>query len=142
VVVKQTLEVGFIFKTKKRMLPAPDSWRESVKLASYCPLCETRYNPMHAQVIGEEGETHLLYIRCRKCASSILALVLVNEIGVSSVGLVTDLTLEDVVHFRHARRLSIDDVLRTHEWLSHHGWVTHLIPPSAKTSVRKKRSET
>lgn len=113
-----------------------DIWRDGLKLASYCPLCETRYNPMEAQVVGEDGETHLLHIRCRKCANSILALVLVNHVGVSSIGLVTDLTFDDVLRFRRGRRLSTDDVLKTHEWLENPGWVTSILP---RTSAKKRR---
>ena len=54
------------------------------------------YNPMEAKVLGEREDGHLLHIRCRKCWNSILALVLVSNAGVSSVGVITDLTFEDV----------------------------------------------
>ena len=37
--------------------------------------------------------------------------------GVSSVGLVTDLTYDDVLKFRASRRISVDDVLSVHEEL-------------------------
>ncbi len=119
----------------------PDSnlWRDGLKIASYCPLCETRYNPMEAQVVGEEGDTHLLHVRCRKCANSILALVLVNHVGVSSVGLVTDLTFDDVLRLREHRRLSADDVLRTHQWLASPGWVTHLLPRVSGRRLPRRR---
>lgn len=87
-------------------------------MISYCPLCETSYNPMEARVLGEKEDGHLLHIRCKKCWNSILALVLVSNVGVSSVGLVTDLTYEDVVKFREApTEVTVDDVIAVHALL-------------------------
>ncbi len=88
-------------------------------MISYCPLCESSYNPMEARVLGEKEDGHLLHIRCKKCWNSILALVLVSNVGVSSVGLVTDLTFEDVVRFREApSEVTVDDVIAVHEMLA------------------------
>lgn len=97
-------------------------WDEELKLVSFCPVCETRYNPMEARVLGKQGETHLIHVQCRKCQNSILALVLVNHVGASSVGLVTDLTYEDVVRFRCAPCVSIDDVIDVHDLLGQLHW--------------------
>jgi hypothetical protein len=92
-------------------------WNEGLKLVSYCPVCETRYNPMEAKVLGKDGETHLLHVQCRKCRNSILALVLVNQAGASSVGLLTDLSFEDVMTFRENQKVSINDVIDVHAQL-------------------------
>ena len=97
-------------------------WNEGLKLVSYCPVCETRYNPMEAQVLGQDGETHLLHVKCRKCSNSILALVLVNQAGASSVGLLTDLSYEDVIRFRSNVNVSINDVIDVHTYLEDGLW--------------------
>ena len=87
-------------------------------MISYCPLCEASYNPMEARILDEKEDGHLLHIRCKKCWNSILALVMVSNVGVSSVGLVTDLIFEDVQKFRMATsEVSLDDVLEIHEVL-------------------------
>lgn len=87
-------------------------------MISYCPLCETAYNPMEARILDEKEDGHLLHIRCKKCWNSILALVLVSNVGVSSVGLVTDLVYEDVQKFRTGTsEVTVDDVLEVHELL-------------------------
>lgn len=72
---------------------------------------------MEARVLGEEGETHLLHVRCRSCSNAMLALVLVTKAGVSSVGLVTDLSYDDVVRFQSSPKVSVDDVLDLHKML-------------------------
>jgi hypothetical protein len=87
-------------------------------MISYCPLCEASYNPMEAKILGEQEDGHLLHIRCKKCWNSVLALVMVSNVGVSSVGLVTDLTFEDVVRFReNPVAVTVDDVISVHDLL-------------------------
>lgn len=91
-------------------------------MISFCPLCETNYNPMEARVLGEKEDGHLLHIRCKKCWNSILALVLVSNAGVSSVGLITDLTYDDVRKFSgRDTSVTTDDVIAVHELLAKDG---------------------
>ena len=44
-------------------------------------------------------------------------LLLMNEMGVGSVGLVTDLSKDDVYHFSSTAAISEDDVLQVHKGL-------------------------
>jgi len=90
---------------------------EGVKLISYCPLCESSYNPQAARVLGEKEDSHLLHIECGNCANAIIALVLISSVGVSSVGLVTDLRFDEVHRFKHATPISTDDVIEAHHLL-------------------------
>jgi len=90
---------------------------EGVKLISYCPLCESSYNPREAKVLGEKDDSHLLHIQCGNCANAIIALVLISSVGVSSVGLVTDLGYEEVNRFQSHDVISTDDVIETHHLL-------------------------
>lgn len=115
-------------------------WNEGLKLISYCPLCEARYNPMEARLLGKEGDTHLLHVTCRKCHNAILAMVLVNRVGSSSVGLVTDLTVDDVMRFQQHRAVTIDDVIDTHDFLEGDRW-KGLIRPVKKARVRAKAAK-
>ena len=73
---------------------------------------------MEARVIDEREDKHLMHIRCKKCAHSILALVLVSGTGVSSMGLLTDLTFDDVLKFRDAQPITVDDVIAFHHALT------------------------
>lgn len=91
---------------------------EGVKLISYCPLCEMSYNPQEARVLGEKDDSHLLHIQCGNCSNAIIALVLISSVGVSSVGMVTDLAFDEVDRFKHAPSVSTDDVIEMHHLLS------------------------
>lgn len=101
-------------------------WNEGLKLVSFCPVCETRYNPMEAKLLGEQGETHLLHVQCRKCQHSILVIVLVNQVGASSVGLLTDLSYDDVVRVKSGSWVSVDDVIEVHRLFQSAHWEQEL----------------
>jgi hypothetical protein len=90
---------------------------EGVKLISYCPLCESSYNPQAARVLGEKDDSHLLHIECGNCANAIIALVLISSVGVSSVGLVTDLRFDEVHRFKQEKAVTTDDVIEAHHLL-------------------------
>jgi hypothetical protein len=88
---------------------------EHLRLISYCPLCNTHYNPGEANILEEKDGTHLIHIECRRCKSSIVAVVITGGIGVSSVGLITDLTAEDVRKFKNKGSVSEDDVIEAYQ---------------------------
>ncbi|MBI4458059.1 hypothetical protein HY633_03800 [Candidatus Uhrbacteria bacterium] len=108
-------------QNKKPMTPMAPSQQqpsqffdEGVRLISYCPLCESSYDPREARVLGEKEDSHLLHIQCGNCSNAIIALVLISSVGVSSVGLVTDLSYDDVQRFRKVGSVSTDDVIEVH----------------------------
>jgi len=90
---------------------------EGVTLISYCPLCQSSYNPQEARVLGEKEDSHLLHIQCGNCANAIIALVLISSVGVSSVGLVTDLSYHEVNRFKESAPVSTDEVIDVHNML-------------------------
>lgn len=119
-------------------------WGEGLKLVSSCPVCETRYNPTDAHVLGQDAETHLLHLHCKKCQHTLLAFVLVNHVGASSLGFLTDLSYEDVLQFRTNTPVVINDVLEMHAFLSSESWKTRLMgtfQPSVVRRVRKKQKK-
>ncbi len=87
------------------------------KLISYCPLCEKSYNPFKARILDEKDGAHLVHIQCSECGSSIVALIMMSSLGISSVGLITDLTGEDVIKFKDTNRLTANEVLEVHQIL-------------------------
>ena len=100
-------------KRKNKNKPLP----QMASLVSYCPLCNASFSPRQAAVIGEGGDTQLLHISCNHCTSSIVLLLLIGEVGVSSVGLVTDLTGGEVLRFKNSEAVSSDDLIDLHQSL-------------------------
>ena len=103
------------------MFPASDFHdfpnENSARLLANCPVCNARYDFFQARIIEEQQESYLIFIKCKKCKSNIIALLLNNIYGISSIGLVTDLDYDDVVRFTKERYLDYDDVIEVHELL-------------------------
>ena len=92
-----------------------DRFRRNVQFAPFCPLCHTRYRPFEAAVLDAHDDAHLVYVQCRACHCAILALVYLDGNGASSIGLVTDLTKEEVMQYRGAEAVGADDVIEAHQ---------------------------
>lgn len=90
---------------------------DSLRLISYCPLCEVSYNPLRARVLEERDDAHLVHIQCANCGSSIVALILNSTLGITSVGLVTDLTGDDVLRFKDEGHVTTNEVISFHNFL-------------------------
>jgi hypothetical protein len=93
-------------------------FNDNPTLITHCPVCNSRYNPIEARILEENNETHLVHVRCRGCLSAVLALIITNNVGVSSIGLITDLDSNDVIKFRKMPSISCDDVIEAHQVLT------------------------
>ncbi|MCX6715280.1 MAG: hypothetical protein NTX72_05725 [Candidatus Uhrbacteria bacterium] len=113
-----------------------DKTTQGLRLVSYCPVCEIRSKSMNARTLAAQGETKLMHIQCHKCQNAFLALVLVNQVGASSVGLLTDLAYDDVVRFRSHADVSVNDVIGIHEQLEQ-GLFPVTFEKPRKTAVKK-----
>lgn len=91
---------------------------EGLKIISRCPVCHSQYNPVEAKILDESDGAHLIYVQCRRCQSAVLALVVTNNFGVSSVGMVTDLDSHEVMKFTDFGEVDADDVLEMNEFLA------------------------
>jgi len=66
-------------------------------------------------VLEEKDGAHLIHVECNNCHSSIVAVIITGGIGVSSVGLITDLTSSDVMRFKESPPINEDEVLEAYE---------------------------
>jgi hypothetical protein len=93
-------------------------FNDNPTLISHCPVCNLRFNPLEARVLEEKDNTHLVHIQCRHCQAAILALIIGNNLGISSIGLITDLNSDDVLRFKNVKAISCDDVIEVHQLLN------------------------
>lgn len=93
-------------------------FNEGLKLISYCPICNNRYEQVEAKIIEERDESYLVHLKCRRCQSSVLALITAGALGLTSVGLITDLASQEVIKFREQPNVSADDAISLHQFLN------------------------
>ena len=98
-------------------MQTPKQNQNEVKLVSACPLCRKQYTLDDAYIIDEQAGIYLLHTECKNCGSSIVATLVAGRHAVSSMGLVTDLTSDDVNRFKDAGEISCDDVIDFHACL-------------------------
>ncbi|MCX6781149.1 MAG: hypothetical protein NT003_03505 [Candidatus Magasanikbacteria bacterium] len=101
-------------RKKKRPNSTDD---EALQLIHQCPLCETAYEPLEIKVIDEQDSKHLVFVTCRKCGHSVVALIMHQPNGVSSMGLITDTQPEDLVRLKNADTVNWDDCIAWHNFL-------------------------
>ena len=88
-----------------------DSWREALKFINHCPICSKAYNPDNAQLFAKNDSASLVHIACGNCQSSFVAMILMLGQGVSSVGMVTDLSLNDAKRLYRSSPLTVDEAI-------------------------------
>lgn len=98
---------------------SPFSPSEGLKVISACPLCHVHYNPLQAHVIDQRADAHLLHLECQNCGSGVVAAVLNDQLGISSFGLLTDLSSDDTLRCKDdPSPVTTDDVLGLHSLLA------------------------
>ncbi len=84
------------------------------KLLAHCPLCHEAYQPAEVRLLGEKGPTRLFHCSCKVCGHAVLAVILETPGALSSVGVVTDLEIQDALRFKDAGPVSADECLAIH----------------------------
>lgn len=90
---------------------------DEFKIIQQCPLCEAAYEPLEAKVIDERDAMHLVHVTCRKCSHAVLALVVSQPNGLSSVGLITDADADDIMRCKNLEPVTLDDCISWHHML-------------------------
>jgi len=89
---------------------------ESIKIISNCPVCNQPYNSFEIKILREADAAHLLYIKCRHCLSSLVALLTFGAYGISSLALITDLDGQEIARITKSS-LTSDELLEAYDWL-------------------------
>jgi uncharacterized Zn finger protein len=90
---------------------------EHMKVLTSCPFCGASMEKLDIRLLKEMHDRELVHVHCEACLGSIIALLLMTGPGIASIGLVTDLSFDDMVKSVEEREVSLDDVLGMHELL-------------------------
>ena len=94
-------------------------FEDNMQFVSKCPFCSAEYDLNGAQVIGEEEDSTVVHVTCSDCESSIVAVVAMTGLGIASLGLVTDMTVEDTKRFfMKGQGISSDELLSMYELMN------------------------
>lgn len=95
-------------------LRQPRPIQEGLRLMNQCPVCKGAYRAEQKNVLEERGAAHLVHITCPHCSNAIVAVIITTPIGLSSVGMLTDLTADDVSRLSSRGAWSEDELFACH----------------------------
>lgn len=90
------------------------------QFVSRCPLCNAGYRMEDAHMLESTEEASMIHIECARCKSSIVAVVAMSGVGIVSLGMVTDMTKEDIERFRQAPSINSNELLEMIQLLQRH----------------------
>jgi hypothetical protein len=82
-----------------------------------CPLCMQEYRSPNAEALFEEEQVTMVHITCQSCFGKVLSIIAQSAIGMTTVGLFTDLTAEDVIRFYDKEPIDEDQLISFHQLL-------------------------
>lgn len=97
-----------------RPTPNREAPLDDAGLLTACPWCHTAYRGVGMKFLIAKDNVNLVHVRCPRCAGTMLVLVVASALGVNSLGLLTDLTSDEVLRFHDAKPVTVDDVLDLH----------------------------
>lgn len=107
---------------KKRLA----AWQEALRFINRCPLCHTSYITEQAQVFARSTQASLLHLTCGGCHSFFVAMVVAIGTGLSSVGMITDLSFTDLKRLHDAPPLTVDELIAGYQALKGGQWLEKL----------------
>ncbi len=91
---------------------------DGVKLVTFCPICDEHHKNIDAKILEERGNNYLVYLKCKKCNSSIVSLIANSGAGVNSINMIVDLVEDEVLKFKDFKAINSDDVIAVHQFLN------------------------
>lgn len=102
-------------------LPTPLNHQPNIlRFNARCPVCQGAYDFQKIRILGEREQQLLAYLDCPVCGTALLSILSFNPGGLSAQGVITDLTVEEVVDEADWNPISSDEVLDLHRLLEQH----------------------
>lgn len=89
----------------------PATWQDAMKFVGRCPICNAEYPVESAKLFARKDSANMVHINCSKCGSAVMFMIMVIGHGLSSVGMVTDLSFEDAKRLYGADEITLDEAL-------------------------------
>lgn len=78
-------------------------------------MCGVAYEPAYIGVLQQQGNVTVVHAECPRCQSAAILAIMAGMLGmVTTMGMLTDMTRDDVERFKTAETITTDDVLALH----------------------------
>lgn len=96
-------------------------------MMSRCPICKAEYQADAAKIFAKNETASLVHITCGSCESAFVAMVVLLGQGLSSVGMVTDLSYADVERLQTAEAITVDEMISAYQEMQQDQFITHTL---------------
>ncbi len=101
---------------------------ENIQSFVRCPVCNKKYRPAKMLVIDEDDKRTTLHMTCESCRAATIVFVSLGQLGVVSLGILTDLEQSEARRVFQGEAVTADNVIEAHQFLKHYtGGVEALI---------------
>lgn len=101
---------------------------ENIQSLIRCPVCNKKYRPVKMLVIEEDEKRTTLHLSCEHCGAATLVFASLGQLGVVTLGTLTDLEQSEARRVFQGEAVSSNTVLEVHQFLKHYqGGVEELI---------------
>ena len=90
---------------------------DHLRLITHCPMCRASYQDAEVRFCNDLGTAKVYHCTCLTCAHALLVVVMENPSFSSSIGMVTDLSADDVRRLDRQTALTTDECVRFHDLL-------------------------
>lgn len=90
---------------------------ENLKSLMRCSVCNHKYEPVKAILLEEQEGQTTFHLTCTSCKVSTVVFVSTSQLGVVSMGILTDLEGNEVRNLFGDEAISSDQVLDVHTFL-------------------------
>jgi len=89
----------------------------NLRINGRCPVCNSMYDIQKIRILGEKDQSVLVYIECPFCGASVVSILSLGQMGMQAQGMVTDLTVDEIMTQDPDQEINSDDVLEIHSLL-------------------------
>ncbi len=96
-----------------------DSLRSQFKVMRECPVCTTVFENEHIKTVETTEGSQILHTTCSACQNSLIFFIGSTQLGLGLIGMMSDLTYEDIIRFRPKEAISEDTIIECYQALMH-----------------------
>lgn len=90
----------------------------NLKNLTKCPLCKAKYSNSQAFILNEASNMTIFHLTCSKCQSAMVAFITEGKQGIVSLGMATDLTLQEARDVFKKDPVEKEEVLKIYKYLN------------------------
>jgi len=83
-----------------------------------CPICRKKLKISNSNIVDRDNNANLYYVECKNCDSSVMLAVFPMKDGiVTTMGILTDISHEDLNLIKNSEPVTTDNVLALYDYI-------------------------